>query len=79
MQSAVSPALARMFLHVIYMQSPDELKRTAMLQWILRKCGVSVNADLSHVAAQTSGFVYTDLAALVFHAVRYIIFLEVFK
>jgi ATP-dependent Zn protease len=68
-----------MFLHVIYMQSPDELKRTAMLQWISRNYGVSVDADLSLVAAQTSGFVYADLAALVFHAVRYVIFLEVFK
>jgi ATP-dependent Zn protease len=61
------------------MQNPDELQRTAMLQWIARKCSVSVNADLSHVAAETSGFVYADLAALVFHAVRYVIFLEVFR
>jgi SpoVK/Ycf46/Vps4 family AAA+-type ATPase len=61
------------------MQSPDEMKRTAMLQWISRKYGVSVDADLSHVAAQTSGFVYADLVALVFHAVRYVIFLGVFK
>jgi ATP-dependent Zn protease len=79
MKSAVSPALARVFLHVIYMQSPDESQRNAMLQWISRKCGVTVNADLSHVAAQTSGFVYADLAAVLFHAVRYVIFLEVFK
>ncbi|PNF15634.1 hypothetical protein B7P43_G15602 [Cryptotermes secundus] len=68
--SAVFPTLARLFLHVIHMQSPDELQRTAMLQWISQKCGVSVNADLSHVAAQTSGFIYADLAALVSHAVR---------
>jgi ATP-dependent Zn protease len=79
MQSAISPALARVFLHVIYMQSPDELQRTAMLQWLSKKCDISVNADLSHVAAQTSGFVYADLAALVFHAVRYVIFMELFK
>jgi ATP-dependent Zn protease len=79
MKSAVSPALARLFLHVIYMQNPDELQRAALLQWISQKCGVSVNVDLSHVAAQTSGFVYADLAALVFHAVRYVVFMKVFK
>lgn len=79
MKSAVSPTLARLFLHVIHMQSPDELQRTAMLQWILQKCGVCVNADLSHVAAQTSGFIYADLAALVSHAVRYVISLKVLK
>jgi ATP-dependent Zn protease len=59
-----------MFLHVIDIQSPDELKRTAMLQWISRKCGISVSADLSRIAAQTSGFLYADLTALIFHAVR---------
>lgn len=73
MQSAISPALARVFLHVVYMQSPDELQRTSMLQWLSKKCGVNVSADLSHVAAEASGFVYADLSALVFHAIRYIV------
>ncbi|XP_021931496.1 peroxisome assembly factor 2 isoform X2 [Zootermopsis nevadensis] len=69
--SAVPPALARVFLHVVYMQSPNKLQRTAILQWLLRKCNVTVGADLSHVADQTSGFLYADLAVLVFHTVRY--------
>jgi SpoVK/Ycf46/Vps4 family AAA+-type ATPase len=72
MQSAISPALARVFLHVVYMQSPDELQRTAILQWLSKKCSVNVSADLSHVAAEASGFLYADLSALVFHAIRYI-------
>jgi len=73
MQSAISPSLARVFLHVVYMQSPDELQRTSLLQWLLKKCSVNVSADLSHVAAEASGFLYADLSALVFHAIRYIV------
>jgi len=73
MQSAISPALARVFLHVVYMQSPDELQRTSMLQWLSKKCSVNVSADLSDVAAEASGFLYADLSALVFHAIRYIV------
>jgi ATP-dependent Zn protease len=73
MQSAISPALARVFLHVVYVQSPDELQRTAMLQWLSKRCSVNVSTDLSQVAAETSGFLYADLSALVFHAIRYII------
>jgi hypothetical protein len=34
---------------------------------------VNVSADLSHVAAEASGFLYADLSALVFHAIRYIV------
>lgn len=68
--SAISPALARVFLHVVYVQSPDELQRTAMLQWLSKRCSVNVSTDLSQVAAETSGFLYADLSALVFHAIR---------
>ncbi|XP_069677506.1 peroxisomal ATPase PEX6 [Periplaneta americana] len=68
--SAIAPALARLFLHVIHMQGPSDVQRSAILQWLLRKSGVTTSAELSHIAAQTSSFLYTDLAALVSHAVR---------
>ncbi|PSN41188.1 hypothetical protein C0J52_04165 [Blattella germanica] len=35
--SVLAPSLARIFLHAIHMEGPDELNRTAMLQWLLRK------------------------------------------
>ena len=69
----IAPMLTRMFLHSIHMEIPDDGKRLAMLQWLLKKYGMIAHADLSYIVSQTSGYLYEDLVVLLSLVIRYVI------
>ena len=71
----IAPSLTRMFLHSIHMEIPDDARRSEMLQWLLKKHGMTTHADAASIVSQTSGYLYADLAVLVSLAVRYVKFM----
>ena len=72
MVKVIAPTLTRIFLHSIQMEIPDDDKRSAMLQWLLRKHGLETNADVSYLVTQTSGYLYADFIVLLSLAARYV-------
>ncbi|KAJ9588364.1 hypothetical protein L9F63_018290 [Diploptera punctata] len=68
--TVIAPALSRMFLHSIDMETPDDSRRLAMLEWLLKKHGMRTDGDLTYIISQTSGYLYADLVVLLSLALR---------
>ncbi|GLH07457.1 Transitional endoplasmic reticulum ATPase TER94 [Gryllus bimaculatus] len=68
--SSLPAAVARTFLNVLHVTVPNESQRASMLTWLLKKDNIKLDTELSvqQLAAQTSGFLFADIVALLSNA-----------
>ncbi|KOC68156.1 Peroxisome assembly factor 2 [Habropoda laboriosa] len=70
-ESEIPAELNRIFLETIQMEHLDQNERSDLISWLLAKRNLDYQVNLSKLSGMCSDFRYSDLSALILHAIKF--------
>ncbi|XP_017888187.1 peroxisome assembly factor 2 [Ceratina calcarata] len=70
-ESDIPAELNRIFIETIHVENLDQKERTDLISWFLARRNLDYQANLLKISGICSDFRYSDLSALILHAVKF--------